>query len=133
MIGGRSAAVGFQFLSCKRFSSLSGPVTESFTMTIPGLLHENVKWCMALMPLQGCWFEGNVKKLSPVISRYHHLTILCAYKLSMVNYCGFLDDVFKAPIGQNTNRVKISCVQRSGMITLWSHSGQPGLATQGTA
>ena len=38
MMGGRSVVVGFQLLSCMRFISLSGLVTESFTITRPGLV-----------------------------------------------------------------------------------------------
>ena len=38
MMGGRSVVVGFQLLSCMRFISLSGLVTESLTITRPGLV-----------------------------------------------------------------------------------------------
>ena len=50
-------------------------------------------------PFQSCLFEAGVKKLSPVVRRYQHLTILCTNKLSMVDNCrafNHLHDVFKA-------------------------------------
>ena len=43
MMEGRFDTVGFQFLSFKRLTSLSGLVKESFTVAIPGLTEENVK------------------------------------------------------------------------------------------
>ena len=70
-MGGRLVAVGFQFLSCRRFSCLSGLVIESFTIAIPGLRCEKVKWCMALIPLRAACLKGVSKnrKLVPPLDR----------------------------------------------------------------
>ena len=61
MIGGRLDTLGFQLLSFKRLTSLSGLVKESFTVAIPGLTEENVKWCIALMPLRAVCLNGVLK------------------------------------------------------------------------
>ena len=48
-----------------------------------------------------CWyFEFCFKELGPVVCRHNHLTILCAYKLSMIDYgraLHHLDDIVEAP------------------------------------
>ena len=58
---GRSAALGFHLSSRRRFSTLSGLVTESFTMTTPGLRCEKVRWCIALMPFSAVCLKGASK------------------------------------------------------------------------